>query len=252
MTKIVAIHQPNFFPWLGYFHKLRHADAFVVLDHVQFPKTGAGTWINRVKMLIAGEGRWVTASLDRNFHGTRTIREMRLSEDKTWITKSLASIRQSYLKSPHFATVFPLVESVLARSDDGLAEMNLHGIRSLCQCAGLPLPEMRLSSQMDAQGASNELLIDLIKKVGGTHYLCGAVAASASGYHDEDAFAREGITVVHQHFQHPAYSHPAKNGFEKGMSMVDALFHAGPAATLELLATPPAAYAELGVVTRPV
>lgn len=249
--KIVAIHQPNFFPWLGYFHKLRHADAFVVLDHVQFPKTGAGTWINRVKMLIAGEGRWITASLDRNFHGTRTIREMRLADDRTWITKSLASIRQSYMKSPHFDTVFPVLESVLARSDEGLAEMNLRGIRDLCEHAGLSLPEMHLSSQMGALGASNELLIDLIKKVGGTHYLCGAVAASSSGYHDEDAFACAGITVVHQGFEHPVYSHPAKSGFEKGLSIVDALFHAGPAATLDLLAVPPRAYAEAGLVSRP-
>lgn len=250
VMKIVAIHQPNFFPWLGYFHKLRHADCFVVLDHVQFPKTGAGTWINRVRMLIAGEGRWITASLDRNFHGTRTIREMRLAEDRTWITKSLASIRQSYMRSPHFATIFPILESALARSDEGLAEMNLHGIHDLCEYAGLSLPEMHLSSQMGALGASNELLIDLIKKVGGTHYLCGAVAASSSGYHDEDAFARAGITVVHQCFEHPVYSHPAKAGFEKGLSIVDALFYAGPAATLELLSPPPRAYAEMGAVSR--
>ncbi len=248
--KIVAIHQPNFFPWLGYFHKIRHADAFVVLDHVQFPKTGAGTWINRVKMLVAGEARWITAPLDRTFSGTRTIREMQLSADPQWVTKMLATIRGSYLKAPHFATVFPIIESVLHKSIDGLADMNIHGIRALCQCAGLTLPEFHLSSQMDPQGASNGLLIDLIQKAGGTHYLCGAVAASASGYHEEDMFEKAGIGVIHQSFQHPEYAHPAKAGFEKGISIADALFYTGPAATLELVAAPPAAYAEIGAVSR--
>ena len=248
--KIVAIHQPNFMPWLGYFHKIRHADTFVVLDHVQFPKTGAGTWINRVKMLIAGEARWVTVPLDRSFHGTRSIREMRMSEDPAWVAKMLATIRGSYLKAPFFSTIYPVVESILGRRDEGLAEMNHQGILDLCNCCGLTLPEMPLSSQMDPQGSSNDLLIDLIKKVGGTHYLCGAVAASATGYHEEDAFNRAGITVIHQDFKHPAYTHPAKNGFEKGLSIVDALFHAGPQATLEMLSAPPLAYASIGAVSR--
>ena len=68
---LVAIHQPNFFPWLGYFDKIRRADFFILLDDVQYPKTGAGSWSNRVKVMINGEGRWLTAPVDRSFHGTR-------------------------------------------------------------------------------------------------------------------------------------------------------------------------------------
>ena len=58
-AKTVGIHQPNFFPWLGYFNKLAHADEFVFLDSVQFSKA-AGTWSNRVRLQIHGEPRWVT------------------------------------------------------------------------------------------------------------------------------------------------------------------------------------------------
>jgi len=54
--KLVAIHQPNFFPWLGYFDKIRQADVFVMLDSVQFQKTG-GTWSNRVMLNFGGQGR---------------------------------------------------------------------------------------------------------------------------------------------------------------------------------------------------
>jgi len=55
---VVAIHQPNFFPWLGYFDKIRRADVFILLDDAQYQKTG-GSWSNRVKVLINGEGRWL-------------------------------------------------------------------------------------------------------------------------------------------------------------------------------------------------
>ena len=72
---IVAIHQPNFFPWLGFFDKIARADVFCLLDNVQFPKTG-GTWINRVQLWINGKAAWATAPVDRSYSGVRRIREM--------------------------------------------------------------------------------------------------------------------------------------------------------------------------------
>jgi WbqC-like protein family len=60
----IAIHQPNFFPWLGFFDKLARSDRFICLDNVQLPK-GGSSWINRVKFFIAGEDRWVSAPIER-------------------------------------------------------------------------------------------------------------------------------------------------------------------------------------------
>jgi hypothetical protein len=62
---VVAIHQPNFLPWLGFFDKLARADVFVLLNSVQFPRTSKGTWINRVKLLVGGEARWATVPIVR-------------------------------------------------------------------------------------------------------------------------------------------------------------------------------------------
>ena len=86
MTGLVAIHQPNFLPWLGYFDKLARADVFVLLDDAQFPKKG-GTWVNRARLLVSGRPDWVTVPVDRSYHGTRTIIEMQIDDARPWRRK---------------------------------------------------------------------------------------------------------------------------------------------------------------------
>ena len=89
--KVVAIHQPNFFPWLGYFDKLARADVFVELNSVQFPKTG-GTWTNRVRLMIGGKPQWFTVPVIRSYHGLRTIGEMEINPSEPWRVKFLRTV----------------------------------------------------------------------------------------------------------------------------------------------------------------
>lgn len=235
--KLVAIHQPNFLPWLGYFHKMRHANAFVFLDHVQFPKTG-GSWINRVKLIIDKEPRWITVPVDRSFHGTRTINEMTVATGRVWKSKILSSIQQSYAKAPHFAATISLVEDILSYEGDNLAEMNIRGIRILCAHLGMDLPEIFLSSNMNSSVASNEMLIELVRHCEGTHYLCGG---GASGYQQDAAFESAGIGVIYQSFKHPEYQQWSGQQFQSGLSILDSLFFLGGPATFNQLSQRPPA-----------
>src|SRR5205085_9519011 len=93
--RLVAIHQPTFLPWLGWWDKLLRADIFVLLDDVQYPKKG-GTWMNRVRMLVNGEPTWVTMPIDRTYHGVRTVREISLDQTKPWRKKILGTLAASY------------------------------------------------------------------------------------------------------------------------------------------------------------
>ena len=92
-NKVVAIHQPTFFPWLGYFNKIARCDQFVVLDSVQFPKKG-GTWSNRVKLLLNGQAGWVTMPVERNYHGVRSYAEMCIDNGTPWRDKLVQTIRR--------------------------------------------------------------------------------------------------------------------------------------------------------------
>lgn len=220
---IVAIHQPNFFPWLGYFDKLQHADVFVVLDSVQFPKK-QGTWMNRVQVLVRGRSQWVTVPVDRTFHGVRTVLDTRISADSKWRSKIMGLLDAGYHRAQHFAAVAPLVEELLSCSTSSIVELNLHSLRALIPALVSEPPELVRSSELGISGASTNLLVGLVQAVGGTTYLSGA---GGRGYQDEHAFAAAGIDLQYQDFEHPMYRQLETDTFVPGLSVLDPLFNVG-------------------------
>jgi hypothetical protein len=232
-TPLVAIHQPNFFPWLGYFDKIARADVFVLLDNVQFSKTG-GNWSNRVRLIVNGEAAWVTVPVIRNYHGVREIREMRIDESSGWRRKFLQNVRTNYARAAAFDAVFPFVERLVHTETDLLSEFNVTVIRAICGELQLPLAKLVLGSSLQAEGRATELLISMVRSVGGTAYLCGG---GAGGYQDDQAFSAAGLRLVYQEFAHPSYEQrlPA---FVPGLSIVDALMHCGFDGVRALLGTP--------------
>ena len=229
--RVVAIHQPNFLPWLGYFAKLASSDLFAVMDNAQFPKTG-GSWSNRVKMRIGGDAAWVTVPIVRAYHGVRSVREMEIDDHSPWRTKLLKTIRMSYARAPYVDEVFPLVEAIVAHPSGSLAEFNLFGIRNIAAVLGIDTTKLVIGSTLNAPGAGTTLLINMVKAVKGTIYLCGG---GAGGYQDDAQFATDGIHLRYQSFSHPEYHQGPGVRFLPGLSVVDALMWCGTAGTSTLL-----------------
>jgi len=220
--QVVAIHQPNFLPWLGYFDKLARADRFVVLDTVQFSKTG-GTWSNRVCILANGSPVWITMPVERSYHGLRSVAEMKIA-GTAWRHKMLRTLRSAYARAPQFAAVFPLIEDILMCPLDTVSAFNLSGIRRLAGAIGLNPGKMVEASTLNVSGHATDLLIAIVKHVGGTAYLSGS---GASGYQKDEKFAAAGLKLIYQNFQHPAYPQRGVADFVPGLSIVDALMNCG-------------------------
>lgn len=231
LSRVVAIHQPNFFPWLGYFDKIARADVFILMDNAQFPKTG-GTWSNRVKLLVGGRAAWVTVPIVRTFHGTRRICEMQINDATLWRDRLEKTIRMNYARTPRFETAFALVAECLSNSTDSLSDYNIAAIRAVM--AGLQLDQSKLvlGSTLNAEGNATDLLITMTKAVGGTAYLCGG---GASGYQLDEKFPAAGIQLVHQRFRHPLYPQASGAEFVPGLSVIDALMHCGFESTRALI-----------------
>ena len=232
-ARVVAIHQPNFFPWLGFFDKLRQCDVFIVLDDVQFQKTG-GCWTNRVRIRVGGQPQWLTLPVQRNYRGYRRIREMEIDEHGPWREKMIGTLRHSYARAPHFRAVFPGIEALLFSTPAGinLAEFNLTCIRTLAEMLGLDTGRLVLASSLPATGTATDLLVSLTRTVGGTAYLCGG---GSGGYLEEGKFADAGLQLLYQKFQHPRYDQVGEGEFVAGLSVLDALFSCGTVTVRRLL-----------------
>lgn len=223
MSKIVAIHQPNFFPWLGYFDKIARSDLFLFFDDVQFPKTG-GVWCNRVKLLIGGEARWITAAIDRKYHGTRQVRQMHFLASTQWCEKMLKGLDANYRRHPFYADTISFIEPLIRNSESNIAEYNIHAVTEIAQRVGLDTNKFKRTSDIEAEGSSTELLISLTLHVGGCTYMCGG---GADGYQDEALFAHRCVQLCHQNFQHPVYPQRGQIDFVPGLSIIDAAMNLG-------------------------
>lgn len=228
--RVVAIHQPNFLPWLGYFDKLARADTFVLLDSVQFPKRN-GTWMNRVKLLVGGEPGWITVPIVRAYHGLRRVDEMAIDDSRSWRRKLLATIEQSYRRAPHFDETMPLVSEIVLLEETGLAAYNEAGVRRLAAAVGLDTGKLVRASSLGVTATATDLLIEITQELGGGTYLAGG---GADSYQEDEKFAHAGVMLEYQAFVHPTYPQLSSTP-QHGLSIVDALMSCGAAGTARLL-----------------
>ncbi|MBU1097711.1 MAG: WbqC family protein [Bacteroidetes bacterium] len=231
INKIAAIHQPDFFPWLGNFDKINRADVFIVLDNVQYIKKGSN-WSNRVQIIINGEPRFITIPVERNYHGTRSYIDTKLCCTTHWREKMLSSIKSNYGKSPFFQETYSVVEKLIMNPTDSLLAYNLKIIFTLTEKLNIDSSKIILATDLNPKGKATEQLINLTKAADCNTYMCGG---GADGYQLDSRFEEEGIDLLYQNFKHPVYKQFNTVKFYPGLSIIDALMNCGFSETENLI-----------------
>lgn len=226
--KIVVIHQPDFVPYLGFFHRFLHADFYIALDHVQFVY-GSRAWTHRDKIKTAQSEKWLTLSVKKAPRDT-AINQIGLSTDTDWRQDNLCLLHQNYHRAPYYAELMPEIERLYARPCNLLRDFNLASIEVLMDMLDVRIPWV-CSGDLHPVGTKNELLVDLLQKVSATHYLSGV---GARDYFDPAPFAKAGIEVIWQDFTHPVYQQQFGE-FIPYLSALDVLFNHGIKASRDIL-----------------
>ena len=229
--KIVAIHQPNLFPWLGFFSKILKSDTFVFLDHVvNNPRTAIYT--KRVKIILNGEEHWLTIPL-KNVKGETfiPISTMEIDNPAVIASKHLKTIELNYKKAPFFSDTFEYIVPFYEHKSPLISERNIDFILSICK--GLEIQkEFLKSSDLNCTLHSTEMLIEILQKTKGTTYLSGD---GAEGYQEDALYKANNIQLQFSNYQHPTYPHFNTESFHKGLSIIDVLMNIGFEETKNLL-----------------
>ena len=130
-SKTVAIMQPYFFPYLGYFQLLHAADTFVLLDNVQMITRG---WVHRNRILLAGEPHFLGVPL-QNKTQRQLICETKISASP-WQENFLKTLHHAYCRAPFYSTVIEVIQSVLASPGESIAALARQSIEKICQYLG--------------------------------------------------------------------------------------------------------------------
>ena len=210
---LVAIHQPHYLPWLGYLHRMAQADLFIVLDHVQFER---GNYQNRTQVRVNGAAHWLTVPVVQRSQKER-IDEKLIDTRQDWDAGHFETLRRAY----GAAAAAPL-RAIYATPWERLVDLNEAMLHFLRDAFGIHTPLVN-SSELDVQGAKSELVLNLCQAVGADALLVGL--GGSRQYLDREAFARAGIELVFQEFQHPVYPQRGPAPFTAGLSAVDFLFN---------------------------
>jgi len=214
--RVLAAHQPQYLPWLGFFDKLAQTNVFVLLDDVQFKKN---EWQNRNRIKGPSGPQWITVPVRHKF--PQTIAEVEVRETEPWRRKHQRALESNYGKAAHFADEMPLFAGVLEQAWTHLAPLNIELIRRLATRLGIDT-EIRLGSANEVRADPTLRLVDLCRELGADAYLSGA----GGDYLEQDHFKEAGIELRFQRYKHPSYAQ-LHGEFEPCMSVVDLLMNCG-------------------------
>lgn len=222
---IVAIHQPEHLPWLGFFHKMASADAFVLLDNVDYRHK---YFQNRNRVRTHDGSAWLNVPVLRAGARSQPIAAVQIDQCQArWRQRCWRTLSLNYHRARYFDAHAPFFEALYEREWSSLAELNIHVIEYVCQVLGLRARLLR-ATQLHVDGCGPQLILDIALRVGADAYVSGISGIAGHGREFEPAFAERGITVLYQQFRHPVYSQQYEP-FLPCMSVVDVLFNHGPA-----------------------
>lgn len=218
--KVVAIHQPNFLPWIGYFYKMMKSDVFVILDNVQFSK---GSFTNRNKIKTPQGPKYITLPVITKNRNRQSILNCEISDKDKSVRSLINFVRNSYKDSKYFNSYFNDFKNILETDTKFLSEINISFIWWVVSVLDINIVIKRSSNMEGVSGSSTSRLISICKNLESNKYFSGF---GGSKYQDEGMFRDEGIELVTTDFIHPVYFQ-LWGDFVPNLSILDLIFNHG-------------------------
>jgi len=227
----MALMQPYFVPYIGYFQLIRTVDLFVVYDGIQYIREG---WINRNRILLDGRPHWLTLPVERGALSDLVSAKRLEERNREKIRrKILTTLRHAYGGAPFLEGTFALAQEILAYEGSGLLDFLMRSLTLVCRRIGIETPIVTASSiERGGTGLSGQdRVLGICRDAGAARYVN---SPGGTGLYDGRAFAAEGIELL---FLKPSPRPYSQGGgkFVPGLSILDVLMWNDPAAVREML-----------------
>jgi len=228
----VAMMQPAFLPWQGFFELICQSERFVILDDFQF---SIQSYHQRNRLFIdKGRVDWYTVPIRKNISFGAPLNLTFINENIPWRVKMWKRIQQNYSKTSYYPLIASRLQEWLFEKPDSLAAQNTAFIRLICDVLGFKR-EFLLGSQFPSTSQRSERVAELLRINRADTYYC---ARGSFDYMMADGlFPLSDIVVLFQDFHPAAYPQiGAQNKFFPCLSVLDALMNVGPEQTAALIA----------------
>jgi hypothetical protein len=224
----IAIMQPYFFPYLGYFQLIKAVDKFVLFDDVNFINRG---WINRNKILLNGNEFLFTLPLIKASQN-KLIHEINI-ENKESFKKYFGSIvKQAYYKAPHFKVINNLIMEILNHSTDKISTLNFFCIQKICDYLSINTNIVLSSENYKQQNLKGKYrILDICKNEKAKTYIN---AIGGQELYQTDFFSKENITLNFIKMNQIAYKQFDRT-FVPHLSIIDVLMFNSEEQIIELI-----------------
>lgn len=221
--RVLAAHQPNYIPYLGFLHKASRADVFVLQDDLKYVKNDYG---NRNRIQAEDEWRWLSIPVKANNESTF---ETVIPAEATWPREHANILRSKYHRAAHRDRLEPYLETMAANANEALSVIAIALARQLFAEFGVETPTI-VESELhpDAFDNPNDRLISLCQRYDCDAYLSGV---GARAYIEVDRWSDAGIELRWSDYEPIAYQRGSAPWIPN-LSSLDALAHADDPASL--------------------
>lgn len=223
----IAVMQPYFMPYLGYFQLVGAVDTFVFFDDVNFIKKG---WINRNNILNKDQPLQFSIPLS-GASQNKKINELLLAEPEKWKSSFLSTIEHNYKKAPYYSRAFALLEELL-NGRNKISDLAEEGIKAVIRYAGIEKKFLR-SSELDYTGTNGEeKILSICQTLGANQYLN---PVNGAHMYTTESFAAKNVKLAFLVPVKTEYPQFTEGVFVPWLSMIDVLMFNSPAAVKEMI-----------------